>query len=236
VLPFYKVYRALIRAKVETLRSQDQQCSIQERQESTAKAAAYLRLARGLTLRPQLPVTLIMMCGLMGCGKTTLATALAYELGLSVIRSDLIRKELAGIAPLTPMTTAYGSGLYAPQQTSHTYAAMAQQTRMALQGNTSIIVDASFGDPEQRELFANLAAELSRPWYLFHLSGSDELLMERLSTRSNRGADASDGRVELYGQQKQQFSTPTIDAHSIQLDASRALDTLLHDVYQVILG
>lgn len=236
LLPFYKVYRALIRAKVETLRSQDQQCSPQERQESTAKATAYLRLARGLTLRLQLPTTLIMMCGLMGCGKTTLAAALAYELGLSVIRSDLIRKELAGIAPLTPIATAYGSGLYAEPMTKQTYATMAQQTRLALQGNAGIIVDASFGDPAQREQFANLAAELGRPWYLLYLSGSDELHMVRLRTRHNQGTDASDGRGELYAQQKQQFSPPAIDAHAIHLDASRSLDTLLHDVYQVILG
>lgn len=236
LLPFYKVYRALIRAKVEALRSQDQQCSTLERQESKDKATAYLRLARGLTVRQQLPCSLIMMCGLMGSGKTTLASALAYELGLPVIRSDQIRKELAGIAPLTPISTGYGCGLYAPQQTSQTYTTMAQQARMALQKSTSIIIDASFGDQEQRKQFAKLAAERDCPWYMLYLSGSDELHKQRLNTRSTSGTDASDGRVELYDQQKAQFNTPAIDAHTLQLDASQTLDTLLHAVYQMILG
>ena len=236
LLPFYKVYRALIRAKVEALRSMDPECHEGDRRQAAQQALAYLRLARGLTLRPNTPATLFMLCGLMGCGKSTLAEALAYELGCQILRSDLIRKELAGVSPTTTVRTDFRSGLYDPEMTRLTYANMAARAEEALTREQSVIVDASFTDPCYRGEFIAIAQRCRVRCYLLYLAGSDSLHYERLQARTARGNDVSDGRVELFAAQKQSFIPPAAGAGIITLDASETLDNQLQTAYLAIAG
>ena len=50
-----------------------------------------------------------------------IAGALAGRLGCSVLNSDRIRKELAGVSPGERSAAGYGSGIYAPEWTERTY-------------------------------------------------------------------------------------------------------------------
>ena len=237
LFPYYKVYRALIRAKVEALRSLDPHCTSDERRAAAEASLAYLRLARGLTRRQALPPTLILTCGRMGCGKTTLAEALAFELGLPLVRSDLVRKELAGIAPATRVADRFGAGLYRREQTDLTYQALASRSGAALQGGASIIVDASFGDESWRRHFCRLAEQHGARSLLLYLHGSDDLHRERLRQRTATGGDASDGRIEIYNQQAGTFTPPTgAEAPVIRLDAARSLDDLIQNVHAALTG
>lgn len=59
-------------------------------------AARYFRLAERFTWEPNKPF-LVMVCGLTGSGKSTLARELGERLGMPVISSDRLRKEMAGV-------------------------------------------------------------------------------------------------------------------------------------------
>ena len=55
---------------------------------------------------------LVVIFGLMGVGKTTVAEALGRARGWPVIHSDAVRKELAGLTPTTPAHFEFGQGIY----------------------------------------------------------------------------------------------------------------------------
>jgi predicted kinase len=67
-------------------------------------------------------VNLILVGGLPGTGKSTLAGGLADRIGAVALGSDRLRKELAGIAPDTPAAAEYERGIYHPEWTQRTYA------------------------------------------------------------------------------------------------------------------
>jgi aminoglycoside phosphotransferase family enzyme/predicted kinase len=234
LLPFYKVYRAVVRAKVEAFRSNDPECPPVDRQRAVQQARSYLRLARGLIIRQRLPPTLFLMCGLMGCGKTTLARALAFELGLPVIRSDLLRKELSGLPATERVHAGYGEHIYQNDVTRRTYATLAQRAAAYLTAGSGVIIDASFTAAEHREHFCQLATRLQVPCYILHLVGDDALHLQRLLWRAAEGIDASDGRSALYHQQKNRFSAPAAADFVLSLDAGSSPDDLVASVYHAL--
>lgn len=106
----YVAYRALTRAKVACLRSEQddgavRDASVEEARRYAAIAARHLRAGR---------VRLVLIGGLPGTGKTTVSNALAGDLGMVVLSSDRVRKEVHGIAPHQPAAASYQQGLYSP--------------------------------------------------------------------------------------------------------------------------
>lgn len=97
LLDFYKIYRAVVRGKVESLKLFDPDIPEAEKISARDKARRYFRLARGYVIRQGRPPTLIITCGMMGSGKSAIASALAFEMGMEITSSDAVRKELANI-------------------------------------------------------------------------------------------------------------------------------------------
>ena len=67
-------------------------------------------------------VSLVLVGGLPGTGKSTLAGALADRLGFTVLSSDRIRKELAGVPAGQRCAALWGTGIYAAAWTEQVYA------------------------------------------------------------------------------------------------------------------
>src|SRR5690606_36542711 len=113
-------YRALVRAKVAALRSlqtDDIECDdcIAEARARLEQCRRHLRLAQ---------VRLVLVGGLPGVGKTTLATELADELDATVLSSDPTRKELVGVPADSSAAASFGEAAYADDVTDATYAAL----------------------------------------------------------------------------------------------------------------
>ncbi|MGA9822826.1 MAG: AAA family ATPase, partial [Desulfobaccales bacterium] len=87
---------------------------------------------------------LVVIFGLMGAGKSTLARALGQARGWPVIESDRVRKALAGLAPGDRAETDFGQGIYAEDFSARTYAEMLRLAAAHLAEGSGVILDGSF--------------------------------------------------------------------------------------------
>ena len=92
------------------------------------------------------PVVLI-ITGLPGTGKSTLAAALAAELGLSQLNTDLIRDEL-GLR-----------GRYDPKTKKAIYDEMRRRASRELAGGQSVVIEGTFYLESLRDAFQQMANE-----------------------------------------------------------------------------
>ena len=177
----YIAYRALVRSKISCLRGG-----------AGDKIEARTYLAQCQRHLFDARVQLVVIGGLPGTGKTTLATALGDELGWPVLRSDETRKELAGLNPLAHAPAAYGEGLYSPAATQATYDALLARARQLLTRGHSVILDASFSKARWRADAAALAADTASDLTELRCLVPGNVAANRLASRAASGGDASD--------------------------------------------
>ncbi len=181
----YTAYRAFVRAKVTCLRAAD----------GDPEAAGQAWQLAGLTLRHLRAgaVTLVLIGGLPGAGKSALAGALADRLGCTVLRSDRIRKELAGVPPGQRCAAPWGAGIYTAAWTERVYAELAGRARRLLALGESVIVDASFAWPAQRAACAAAAAGACADLVQLRCAAPAEVTARRLAARTTDVSDADEG-------------------------------------------
>jgi len=107
LLDFYRAYRAFVRGKVLSFQ-------IAERPEAATKARDRFALALRYTERRD-PRRLLITTGVIGSGKSSVAREVAARLGAIVVRTDALRKHLAGLALSERRQAGFGEGLYGPR-------------------------------------------------------------------------------------------------------------------------
>ena len=208
LITFYKVYRAFVRGKVDSLQSRDAGIPQNDRIAAEKRASCYFRLAQGYCVKSRLPATIFITCGTMGCGKSTFAEELAFELGLATFNSDTVRKQLAGVPPESAVHVEYGAGLYSSEMSRATYHQLALLAGNELAAGNSVVVDATFGTVAERSAFARLADLYHAELAILSIQCDPDEQLHRLRKRSLSGTSISDGRVELLAQQQQTFQLP----------------------------
>jgi aminoglycoside phosphotransferase family enzyme/predicted kinase len=199
LLPFYTAYRAAVRGKVEGLKSAAPEVAADDRTRAGQKSRARWLLALGaLEAAPQRPC-LLLVGGLPGTGKSTLAGGLAERAGFTVIRSDPVRKELAGIPAATAASgpSAFGQGIYTPEWTDRTYAECLRRAEAELFEGGRVLVDASFAAEVRRRRFLDAAREWGVPGILLVCQADEADVEKRLRERKD---DASDADWSIYQQ------------------------------------
>jgi aminoglycoside phosphotransferase family enzyme len=114
LLPLYTAYRATVRGMVEGLELAEKEVPEAERAAALARARAHWLLALTELEAPERRPCLLLVAGLPGTGKSTLARGLAEAAGFCVVRSDVVRKELAGFPGRGPVATDLQESLYTP--------------------------------------------------------------------------------------------------------------------------
>jgi predicted kinase len=141
---------------------------------------------------------LIAIGGLSGSGKSTLARGLAPFIGAPpgalVLRSDVIRKTLLGVSPLTRL----GPEGYTADMNRRVYETMAGRAAAALRAGHSAIADAVFARPDDRAALARIAQEAGVPFIGVWIDGPQEILAARLRQRA---ADPSDANPDVLDRQ-----------------------------------
>ena len=148
---------------------------------------------------------IVVIFGMMGTGKTTLAKALGEELGWPVVHSDAVRKTLAGLTPTTPTPTEFGKGIYDEDFSRRTYEEMLSQAKTHLAAGRSVILDGSYKRAAERELVQQLARENDAAGIFLYCACPPEVVKERLSLRAQDPESISDGREELLEAQVRDF-------------------------------
>ncbi|MDB5306173.1 MAG: hypothetical protein JWO38_375 [Gemmataceae bacterium] len=192
LLPFYTAYRAAVRGKVEGFELGEAEIPADEKAAATTRAKAHWLLALGELEEPARRPALVLVGGLPGTGKSTLARGLAAAGGFEVIRSDVVRKELAGVDPETPG----GPDLYTPASTDRTYAECLRRADQFLFAGRRVIVDATFREDSRRRAFLDLARGLCAPVAIFDCVASPDVVRDRLDARSGDASDATRGVYE----------------------------------------
>jgi aminoglycoside phosphotransferase family enzyme/predicted kinase len=207
VIDFYKCYNACVRAKVEGLLVGESEVPVSKRSAAGKAARRYFALACSYAERLP-PAMLVLTCGLSGTGKSTVARTVADRKGFTVISSDLVRKESAGLAPEEHRYETFGKGLYAADITEHTYSELFRRARPLLLEGRSVILDASFIRRSHRKEAARLARETGAQFACLALEAPPETVRGRLRRRTASGAGPSDARWEVYVAQKRRFQRP----------------------------
>lgn len=202
LVDFYKVYRAFVRAKVSGLLMLDAGITDHERDEARQRSISYFRLARGYLVRRALPKTLIMIGGMIGSGKSTVARNLGRELGLEVISSDRIRKEI-----FRP-DSASGQGMYSQEADSTTYGEMFRRAREILDRGGSVIVDATFRRMSDRARFRDGASAAGASVCLAMTVCPEETTLQRLAQRTETPDRYSDAGTALFTSMQRTFQWP----------------------------
>jgi len=137
-------------------------------------------------------VRLVLVGGLPGTGKSTVAAALADSTGWSVLRSDEVRKDIAGLGHAMAAIAAPGEGLYRPDMTDATYDGLLGRAKTALSLGESVILDASWSAERHRRAAADVADATSSDLVELHCVAPAPLAEQRIRRRLRRGGDPSD--------------------------------------------
>jgi uncharacterized protein len=192
----YIAYRAVVRAKVACLRWAQGDGSAREPARRFAGIALrHLRLGE-----PRL----ILVGGTPGVGKSTVAAGLADRLGAVLLRSDRLRKELAGVVPARSAAAAWQEGIYRPAVTEDTYSHLIDTAGLLLRHGETVVLDAGWSTAGERARARAAASDAFAPVVELHCTAPVVVVDERIRRRA-AGPDPSDATVEIARLMEREF-------------------------------
>lgn len=223
---FYSCYRAYVRGKVESLRGAEPEVGVEERAASLERARRFFDLALRCA-RDARPLLLV-IGGLSGTGKSTVAAALGQRRRFVRLNSDTIRKQLAGVAP----TARPGAELYTPEMSRRTYAELLRRAREEIAAGRDVIADATFPLRAGRDEARRIAERAGAAHLLVWCECAEHVVRERLERRSRAGTDASDADWTVYVEQRQRFEPVRPDEGALVVDTGRPLDAVVETILE----
>jgi len=218
LLPLFLSCRAAVRAKT-TATTPRVERDPARRTELEALARRYLAMAEEFLHPP--PPAIIAIGGFSGSGKSTLALALAPSVGAApgaiVVRSDEIRKQLCGVSALERL----GPDGYADGLSRRVYKWLVDRAAVIVRAGHTVIVDAVYARPHDREAIGRVAADASVPFAGLWLDAPEQTLVARVTARHE---DPSDADADVIRTQRMLGTGPIAWR---QFDASTSSERLL---------
>jgi uncharacterized protein len=216
---FYLVYRAMVRAKVSAIRTQ-QAPDQKQREEAARDVVTYLELAEAY-IQPSVP-KLFITHGPAGSGKSTLTQPLLEALGAIRIRSDIERRR-------TRFETSE-QDRYSEAARQRVYEHMERLAELVLGAGIATIADATFLSRAMRARFHRLAERLSVEFVILDFQAPPEILRERVARRQSVRSEASEADVAVLTSQLK--SAEPLDAD--ERDVAIIVDTMRPDVAEAL--
>jgi hypothetical protein len=205
LLRFYKVYRAVVRGKVEGITAGNVD-ETNARKLATARARNYFALADFYIRYSRRPFNPAVFMGLSGSGKSTIAKV--FSPSSVMLRSDEIRKETSGTNTGSHFYGAVGEGIYNPELTRQIYCTLLDNAvNNALEGR-KVIVDATYLKANQRKHFYDACISQGLNPFFVHCFASEEILRDRIRKRMEEGRDISDAHLGILEHQLKHLEEP----------------------------
>jgi aminoglycoside phosphotransferase family enzyme/predicted kinase len=208
LVDFYQSYRAVVRAKVAAIASADPGLGWEQRRAARQSARRHLTFAERI-LRDRSRGSLVLLCGKVGTGKSTVAEFLAHVCGGIAISSDRLRKKLAGLPPGARVEVPTDVGLYSPERRAAIYEAMLERAAPVVASGRLALLDASFDTAARRDRARRWASQRGAPVLLIEVGCDEETALDRLARRQAAGGGASDAGPEFYATSAERFEPPT---------------------------
>lgn len=196
LLTFYKTYRACVRGKVNRLKAAEPEVEPLGQTESQRKAERYDQLALRYTLLGSKPTVVVCMGG-VATGKSTLADALSQLVGLTTISSDVVRKHLFGLDPLTRLPDNSRSALYSASVTERVYQELNKLAAAAINRDGAVVLDATFRQERHLRSLQNYCRKNRVRLLVIQTTTPSELIVQRLRMRETVPTQ-SDMRLSDY--------------------------------------
>ncbi len=222
LVPFFKSYRACVRAKVAALRAR--QSGPDGRREQLALARQYLELAETYLAPSAMPLAIV-VCGLSGTGKSTLAARVAETLGAELLRTDVIRQKVFRDSSANDQRR-----LYTVQSRCQVYDEMLARADTMLQQRLSVVLDGTFLARLAREKAMKIAKERMAMGLIVHCHCPPEVAWERIAARIAEGSDPSEARPELHEQQRSEEELPLDEDRRIEVATTSSIACQLQAV------
>jgi len=224
LLRFYKIYRALVLAKVAIL-------SPHAHDHTRDHAVlSYLHYADNLRKKPNpLSPGIMLMHGFSGSGKSILATTVGTRLPALILRTDVYRQ----IHVLGQNTAT--STLYSPENRFKVYVALLSYVKDLVQEGYPVVIDGSFLKAEHRQAFSDVAQQMNCPWVIIDLQVKLQTLQARLespdqSTQKRFGSQANFQVLEEQQREAEALS-PIEHAHLIRIRPKTSLRSVLKRLF-----
>jgi aminoglycoside phosphotransferase family enzyme/predicted kinase len=217
-LRFYAVYRALVRGKVALIRAAEPDVTDADRAAAHASFARHLALAERIAA-PR-PALVVLMHGLSGSGKSTVARAIAEQLGAVRVASDVERKRLHRLAAEAGSGSAQDAGIYDASANRATYERLAECMRAVVDAGWPAIVDAAFLRAADRRLLIDAARDVGARIAIVDCRAPVDVLRDRVQRRAAAGNDPSEATLAVLEAQRSADEPfePAVAARVVAID------------------
>lgn len=215
---FYESYRALVRAKVAALRAAQAPWESPAALEGRHAAIRYVAWADRRWEGLYRPLLVVVMGG-SGAGKSTLAGELARLLGGYRLGTDACRRLDIDVASVP----AYGGGRYSPEERARIYRLVRESAVAALPQRSTVVLDGTYGDEEQRRLLLEAARRVNATVVFIECRCSLETARSRVAARCR--SHESEIRPEMLEQQARDRAPLASDLPTAVVDAEGRLES-----------
>jgi predicted kinase len=149
---------------------------------------------------------IVVVCGLPGAGKTTVAEHAAELLDAELLRTDVVRTDL------------FSDPEYTDAEMRAVYDELFERAAEIVHGGDSVVLDGTFQHREHRESVQNTADDLDVPATLVKVECEETVVEERIRQRSD---DESDADFSIHQQYRESFDS--IEREHAVVDNSNGL-------------
>jgi aminoglycoside phosphotransferase family enzyme/predicted kinase len=224
LLTFYKTYRAYVRGKVTSFLLLQ---AVKEKEKILEKAKRYFRLAETYADNLFAKKKFIIFFGLIGSGKSFIAEKLAIKKEAIVLKTDVVRKELANLSPEEERKVPYQKNIYSYFFSQRIYKYLIKRSKKYYKNGYSVFLDGTFNKKEWRDMVKKILNKKITPIWIY-LYAREKIIRKRL----RKVRKISNGRWEIFRQMRKDFHPVRGLKNLIKIDNSKDYQKVIKEIEQ----